>query len=204
MIGSDRGQARILSRPFGIEWAGWRSDTHRLQRSGWELAVECEMCWREYRLLMRHRMLKLYAVTHMEKIDDIERITSPYMRCEDMPIFKVIGVAPQIRVVEMQQYGPMSFKQFDAEPCMTTAPIRSIEDMNIFNVPMTRTEEVMIDKADMTVIEHLEAIKRLQSDKQREIRQRIVTSDSAGFTGGYEVKPRMHMVAQLVHYAEAA
>ncbi len=26
--------ARVLSRPVGVEWAGWRSDTHSLQQAG--------------------------------------------------------------------------------------------------------------------------------------------------------------------------
>lgn len=54
----------------------------------------------------------------------------------------------------------------------------------------------------MTVIEHLEAIKRLQSDEQRELRAKAMASRE-----GHDVlhsPPAPHFVAQLIEYKRAA
>ena len=77
---------------------------------------------------------------------------------------------------------------------MATNEIRSIEEMNIFRLALTGAEEVVIDKADMSVIEHLQAIKDLQKRTQRDLRAKNRQPVTKADTAHGEV------VVQLVDY----
>lgn len=191
---------RILSRPMGVEWAGWRSDTLRLQQGGWRIAVEFEPYRREYRLAMKHESMRLQAVTSEMVIEDFGRHTSLYREAADMPIFRVCAVAPSIQSAVVHGFNFNRFAEIDATPTFVEQRIQRLEDCNVFSV-LGKTEQVLIDKADMTVVDHLEAIKQLQSEKQRELRQRILTAPQEAPA---RQRPRLQLVAQLVHYEEAA
>jgi hypothetical protein len=190
---------RILSRPMGIHWAGWRSDTLHLQRSGWQIAVDFEVYRYQYRLAMRHQLMSLYAVTDQHTIETIEH---SHRDVSEMPIFNVIQCAPNLQSQIVHGIDFSRFQQIDATPQMVTQKIQRMEDLNIFSV-VGRTEQVLIDKADMSVIDHLEAIKALQSEKQRDIRDRLI-KDGRRDDRYQDYSPKMHLVAQLVHYDEAA
>lgn len=199
---SERG--RILSHPVRVEWAGWRTDTLSLQQAGWEIAVDFDPNRQMYRLLLRHQLMNLYALSDSRVIHRKRQFeTTP-----DFPVFRVSVVSPRIEVHRFEaprMYGPSSsfenFQQIDAEPVYTERRIESIEDFNIFNVPLTRAEQIVVDKADMTVIEHLEAIRKLQAPKQRELRDAALRY-KRGSTGG--AAPRMDVIANVVSLAEAA
>jgi hypothetical protein len=192
---------RIISRPLGIEWAGWRSDTLTLQRCGWRLAVNFEPYNYTYQLLMKNETLRLCGVSSAMTIE------SRTMRWDSdlshLPIFRVVQVAPDIHVRTFTDVDLMpvaNFEEIDATPQFVSSRIESLYDLNVFATK--RAEQVLVDKADMTVIEHLEAIKRLQSPKQQEIRQRLLREEREQRP---QVRtPQLHLVAQLVHYAEAA
>ena len=73
----------------------------------------------------------------------------------------------------------MRFQQIDAEPYMVhDFHPRSIEDFNVFRVKQ-HEEEIFIEEADMTVLDHLQAIKDLQSEDQARIRERMLNEQRA-------------------------
>lgn len=197
-------QPRLLSRPVGVEWAGWRTDTFTLQQNGWEIATEYEIRHDAYRLLLRHKMMRLYAVSTSEHVEHFMSVTSPSYDPSRLPVFRICGVAPSIQSLQMPGIDFSAFRQIDAQPQFTTHAVQRVEDMNIFATPLTRTQEILIDKADMTVIEHLEAIKKLQSPEQQVIRERMVREGPTREGEEIRPSPRMHMVAQLIHIERAA
>ena len=165
----------VLSRPIGIEWAGWHSDTYRLQQSGWEIAVEQDLYRCEYRLILKHSQANLYAVTHKEIFENPFEVVGLSYDLSRVPIFNVISVSSKIENFRCN----MDFNnvtRIDAQPTYVSEDvlIENIENFNIFNIPLTKAEEILIDKSDMTVIEHLEAIKMLQNPKQAEIRKQMI------------------------------
>jgi hypothetical protein len=102
-------------------------------------------------------MMRLYAITNEEIISNYSNVLGPGMQ-DRFPMFHIQHCAPNIEVLRITD-NLSNFQAMDAQPMMVNQEIQRIEDMNIFNVPMTRTEEILVDKADMSVIEHLEAIK---------------------------------------------
>lgn len=199
MLSSSDLSRRILSYPVRVEWAGWETDTHRLQQSGWEIAVDYEPYRMAYRLMMRHRMIRLYAITAAEVIENYTNVLGPGMH-ERFPMFRVMHCAPSIEVVRITD-DLTNFQQIDAQPMMINQEIKRIEDLNIFNVPLTRTEELVVDKANMSVIEHLQAIKELQSPEQARIRERIRREGAVPQGGLIDAAPKTEVLANVVTFA---
>ena len=190
---------RVLSRPLGVHWAGWQTTTLRLQQCGWDLAVQYEFSNDGYVLLMRHEGMSLYGYTDQLRLE--KALHDPYYAGEHLPVFKVRQIGKSLQSVHTH-LDFASFQQIDAIPRVSAVKIQRIEDFNIFALARSKAEEIFVNKADMTVIEHLEAIKRLQEPAQHEIRQRTLRErDNAWPT---RQTPRLHLVAQLVHLEEAA
>lgn len=180
--------ARILSRPLGVEWAGWTTDTLTLQECGWKLAVSVDSSVMKYRLMMTHQKMNLYAITD---VLTIERLPGDYDGRRHAPVFHVIHVAPDIQVIQTMLPTLGAFEEIDARPQFVESKITSLRDLNVFAT--RKAEQVLIDKADMTVIEHLEAIKALQSPEQKRLRE-IASRERS-------TQPRLQLVANLVSYA---
>lgn len=191
---------RLLSQPMGVYWDGWQSDTLTLQNHGWALAIDYEPRRNQYILAMKHRAMQLHAITDALTIERRagNYLMEPYALAH-VPIFTVRAVAPSIQCVKFHGMDLSRFQPIDATPTYTEARIQRIEDYNCFRV-VDRAQEITFDRADLTVVEHLDAIKRLQAPKQQEIRQRLLREQPAT----ERRTPRLQVVASLVHYEEAA
>lgn len=193
---------RLLSRPCLVYWAGWETDTQKLQQSGWSISAEQDMMSRGVRLAMRHEPMRLYAITNIVADVHWEAVQNPYAHGVDV-VFSVIkaGSGMQVQLIESH----FDFKSVDCQPQMTTNPVRDVEDMGIFQTPLTRTAEIIVEQADMSVIEHLEAIKELQAPKQAEIRQRML-KESAVQEGEVipDIAPQQEMMAQIITFPRRA
>jgi hypothetical protein len=189
---------------MGVEWAGWRTDTVALQMNGWELAVDFDVRYLAYRLLLRHKMMRLYAVSSCETIDNMSD-PSINVDASKLPVFRIVGVAPSIQTLSVPGIHLSAFREVDALPTMVNTRITRVEDLNIFAAPMPGAKgEVLIDGADMSVIEHLEAIKRLQSATQAEIRERILDQRREGTEIDHSILPNAKSkVVALVNYKAA-
>jgi hypothetical protein len=193
-MGAER---RILSAPYPVHWAGFRSTTTEMQQHGWQIAVEYEPFRRGYRLLFKHEQLRLYALTMEETINEC---SNSFMHVDALPPFRVCHAAASFEVLRMHDDDLSNFQAVDATPVMVTSEIQRIEDLNVFNVSLRKAEEIVIDQADMSVIEHLEAIKSMQSEEQKEIRKRMLQGPMPGELT--DMSPaQAHPVAMLVAVA---
>src|SRR5262245_53145265 len=105
---------RVLSRPMGVHWAGWRTDTFALQSSGWSIAVDHDAYRNQYRLALRHRSMTLYAITNALTV---ERMRADVWMEQDLPVFQVQHVAASIEVIRMNAgFDFANFQPIDATP----------------------------------------------------------------------------------------
>lgn len=158
-------QRRILSRPARVEWAGFSSDTYRLQQAGWELAAEEDVCYGRIRLLMRHQDMRLYAMCRDLEFDyykNYDAQIAPQLR------FDVIMAAPEMRIREIASMGSWNFKQIDATPTFVEDKVRSIEDLKIFSTPLKRTEEIIVEPQSVQAM--LDKIREMQAPEQARLR----------------------------------
>lgn len=189
----------MLSRPMRVVWNGWESTTVALQRAGWQFAVEREDYGRLHRLVMKNQAMSLVAITDEQALQhDMARLDSS----EDcLPVWRVACVAPQIMTVNMnvRMHGPLV--AVDMEPHVVEREMINLADLPVFRKMSIdrQAEEIVVEQADMTVIEHLEAIKALQSEKQRELRASAAREDVAP-----EAAPERQLVAVMANYRKRA
>jgi len=193
----------ITSIPLKVVWAGWESSTLALQHAGWEFGVSRDhMMNRRIEMVMHHPNIKMSAIMHPIKFEDLYAYAS---RANGYPDQRHIGpvlrvnqyIAPSLNIQTMGDIGRISaFVPIDMVPKMETISSYDIGELGLFS-RRAPEQDILFDKADMTVVEHLESIKRLQSQKQAELRdvarkQRDRDSKVIQF-------PQQEIVARLVH-----
>lgn len=152
---------RVLSRPCEVHFAGFRSDTFRLQQAGWQLSVEQDIMYRRIRLAMRFEPARLYMLADSQDWD--------YFRDSDhLPVFTIRRCSSDMVIQLMES--SFDFQPIDAKPAFVSAERRSIEDFGIFAPLQVRTKEILVEPE--SVAECLELIKRLQAPELAEVRKR--------------------------------
>lgn len=188
-------ERRVLSRPAEVWWAGFRSDTYRLQQAGWELAADEDVIEGRVRLMLRHRDMRLYALSSHTQYDYYKRL-STYQ--EAQLVFQVVCAAPKIEISRVAGIGPMSFenfKQLDAQPQFMESEIKSLDDMKIFATPLVRTEELIVEQ--QTVAHMLEQIRKMQAPEQSRIRAQERLKQSREMLS-LDAMPRQKFHAQII------
>ena len=155
---------RILSRPVPIHWAGWETDTYRLQRAGWQLSARQDI--QGHRLQLAFRRGQSRGLGGWEAITEIipwdyQRMMDARIASYDLPPLRVShAIGDQVLVhmtgpVSVDGWGPI-----DAEPRLSTGKITRLEDFAHFAGPLIRTNEIIVPEE--SVPELLERILKMQ------------------------------------------
>lgn len=164
---------RILSLPCPVRFAGWETDTQRLQQGGWQLSVEQNYDNNTIRLAMHLDAAQLIMISETREFDFYGHAALRHHGGDvraNLPIFTVRMVAQHGVKVRILEETSFDFRPFDAKPSMTMVPITDIEDMGIFAPCLTRTKELIVDPD--TVESLFAKIKTLQAPELAEIRAR--------------------------------
>lgn len=149
----------MLSRPLQVEWAGWRTDTYRLQQAGWTLNAEQDYFQNRMRLAMRHEGMSLMAMSCYTDFHFERYARDPMAR--DYPLFVMQAMGREVNIHEHGRIDrDFMFAPVDAQPCMTTHKITRLEDLAHFAAPLVRCNEVIIPEE--SVPELMERILKLQ------------------------------------------
>ncbi len=194
-------ESRLLSRPIRVFWMGWETDTYKLQQNGWKIAVKQDIYRDYYEFLFRHEQMDLTALSAALQIHQVlTDVNMGGQYAAQLPPLTIERVVSRIEVYRDRERGNYfdDFVQIDAKPRMTSQKVSRLEDSNVFAVAIDKAEEVVIDRADMTVVDHLQAIKALQSEKQRVLRDKAREKEK---TQG-EVPVSGEVVIQLTEYRQ--
>jgi len=187
---------RVLSEPAEVWWAGFRSDTYRLQQEGWQIAAEEDVMRDSIRLLLKHRDMKLYALTAAEGY----RFRAQQYERQQL-VFQVVMAAPHFQVQQVGSVDFAAFREIDAKPQVLHAPaIRSIEDFRIFATPLVRTEEIIVEP--QTVSAMLEQIRKMQAPEQARIRAQQRLAEGRKAYEEVDAVPQQRFHAQIISLAE--
>lgn len=164
---------RLQSRPCEVHFAGWRSDTHSLQRAGWELSAEQDIAGRRIHLVMQHQPTGLRMLAEERHFDffraaDVMR----YDRGSADLSFEIRHVATDMRT-RFVEANFAAFSPINAHPQFTDVKAQSIDDFAVF-APMA--EEIIVEPA--TVAGLLDQIKQLQAPELAAIRERNRRAES--------------------------
>ena len=169
---------RVINYPVRVNMAGWRSDTHTLQRNGWEIAMEQntrrESCHETIRIAMTHPGLDLIAMSapaHFEYhliygIGGPERMIE-YLREYEFEVCQFYKRSTQVRIHVPRM--PFNFSAIDAVPQMVNSEMKTLDDMLPFKP--VGGELIHVDPKDVSGL--LAIIKEAQGPKQEEIRAKL-------------------------------
>jgi hypothetical protein len=156
----------FLSDPVPVHWAGFESDTYRLQHAGWQISANEDYHRDELAIALLHPKLRARGITnasrwHYAKLHGDPRyggLSGAYqpLRMEwltDQPIYSAA----------MARMDPELWRAIDATPTMRLEQPRRIEDIVHF-APVTQKQVILPPES---VPELMEKILKLQ-DPMRE------------------------------------
>ena len=183
----------LRSARHEVHFSGFKSDTLKLQNSGWELAAEQDYTHCTINLILRHQDTGLKALCETQDFNfrDIGR----HVEFRDRPlVFMVRRMAPEMRRQTPVYYMP-HFELIDARSSTTTAQAMiESDDFSVFNKLSDKAESIIVDPA--TVEEYMDAIKKLQAPTLARIR-----SDQRRRDGEFVRQKPMQIHGQILTFA---
>ena len=155
---------REVGRPIEVFWAGWRSDTYTLQRSGWQISANQDVLQSRLQLAIRHEasgLLGLTEVSDWEYRYDFHRppATRVYLQAMGKPVY--LNISPSPYAIDWAKH----FQPIDATPQLTWNETRSLEDLFHF-APAACENELFVSQA--SVPDLLDRIITLQQPAREE------------------------------------
>lgn len=163
------GAGRILSRPVRLDWAGWETDTFRLQQAGWSLSAEQDVYRNTMRIAFRHEGLATTAMTEVSRWE--------FERSHHDPSYLshlVLPVRVMSRQVNIHMQGALdwsAFKPIDAQPSWTSHRIERLEDLVHFAPSLARTKQIILPEESVSDL--LDRITKMQEPGREEHFKRL-------------------------------
>ncbi len=190
------GDPRILSRPVKLHWAGWETDTYRLQQAGWELSAEQNIASRSIRMVIRNEALGMIGQTLTTAWDYERMLDVGSLGVRDDYEEKYLQLRHMGRQIVVHNHGPMDFSPIDAQPQVTTSEVRSLDDLVHFaKAPLVRTQALVLPEPEVDDLLRM-ILERQQAAKTDYFRD-IVAKE-----GGVAAPHKFH--AQIISLPAAA
>lgn len=163
----------LLSRPVRLHWAGWETDTYRLQKAGWDLSAAQGVREGSMRLAMRHEGVRVRGISETQGWDYMReqygRDAMPSIRADLASDFFVTILEPL-----------SAFMPIDAQPQPRPFGVAThFEDFAHFAPALSRSREIILPEE--TVPELLERILMLQQPARTERIRREVRDERERF-----------------------
>lgn len=194
---------RISSPVTKVLWAGWESDTLRLQQAGWEVSAEQSIERLNYRFAFKHPNYRIYGLTNLIKYDNFYDAYMHGQFVNELPPLTIQYMASRMEIRLLDNL--TKFQPVDCVPNLSiNEQIKSIEDFMIFR-PIAKEGEIIV--APETVPELLDLIIKKQDPKQKELRElkrkqwrQFTREINEGTVVNFEQEfdPRKNIVAQLI------
>jgi hypothetical protein len=160
--------------PVPVVWSGFESDTYRLGRAGWQVAIEEEQMRMELRLMMHHPNFGLTAYGIMRDSFALRDMSiGRFASVDRLPPFVIQMVrAKDHRVVMHEPLNLADFRRVETVPTVTSWEGR-MEDFPLFAelfAPIPEAQELIVDPQDVQAM--LDQILKVQAPMRKEIRER--------------------------------
>jgi hypothetical protein len=188
-------ERRILSKPTPVHWAGFESNTFRLQQAGWDFSAEQDFASMRTRILMRHKAMHFYGSSGMVDTDFFQGQGSEGWRNIRFPIQWITGGGVQVmRVMDNFE----NFRPVDMQPQVQSRnEIKDIEDMGLFaTASLARTNEIIVDPD--SVADMLARINDLQDPERKEHFAKMAEEARRGGGDRSNYRPRQNFHAQII------
>ncbi len=205
----------LYSIPIDVHFAGFRSNTLELAKSGWDLSMRQEMSMRspytEMQLAMRqgNRETGLYMLSHPIEMDPLRARHEMsnqlnFAKFLSQIYFEIGYAANDIRFQMIPTRGmtfASSFEAIDPHPQERTQEA-SIRDFKWFKVSNPNIQDLIVHPDQ--VPELLSLVLKTQSEQQKDIRQKNKSrANHEAYRSGemFETKPAHKIHAQIITLA---
>ena len=181
----------IVSHPMRIHFAGWETDTYRLQQNGWQLSASQDPYHDSIQVAFQHPEYRMRGVTNrIRRYDMMDRYNPTHRDPIDVAGFLASDfVSMRTNILPMD-----SFKPIDAEPQFME--MRQMMSQNMFFAPnLARTQELIVP--EQSVDDLLNMILDKQASNRAQLIQRRVREQGQKI----DFNPRTHVHAQIVSIA---
>lgn len=181
----------LASQPMRIHFAGWETDTYRLQQNGWQLSASQDPYNDSIQVAFQHSEYRMRGVTnHIRRYDMMDRYSPTHRDPIDVAGFLASDfVSTRTNILPMD-----SFKPIDAEPQFME--MRQLMSQNMFFAPnLARTQELIVP--EQSVDDLLNMILDKQASNRAQLIQRRVREQGQKI----DFNPRTHVHAQIVSIA---
>jgi hypothetical protein len=187
------GDPRLLSRPLRVHWAGWDTDTYRLQAAGWKLSAYQDIRGSRIQLALQHSGMRIEGITDQLDYRYEQALDLRERGYVDSIVLKVQCMLGE--TVQLHQVGSIEnlWSPIDAEPRYTAETITRLEDLAHFAGPLIRTNEIIVPEE--SVPELLERILKLQQPARLD----RIKEELRG-----ERRPEQHFHAQIISLRKTA
>jgi len=181
---------RILSRPVKLHWAGWETDTARLQQAGWQISADQRF----------DRDTMQIAVSHMGGARGVSEISA--WRCAErypwderpMEASLSMRLAQQVKFEHFGAGFP-SFSAVDAMPQLRECQIKTLDDLAHFAPQMVRTEQLLVPEESVDDLLS-RILEKQQAAKTAYFREQMAREGAA--------LPQHRFAAQIIAFKDAA
>lgn len=190
-------EARFLSRPVELHWAGWRTTTYDLQRAGWDISAHQDISRMQMGIALRAPNGSAYGVSqnvNWEYMEDRGYGMSPIPLGAQMMFGRDVTINHQGPAVA-NYYSPV-----DAVPTFVETRRSRLEDWAHFaNAPLVRNNPIVIPEEN--VADLMERILKLQQPERTARIQAALRNPE-----GYDARalPEQQFHAQIISFARAA
>lgn len=184
----------LASQPWKLHFAGWETDTYRLQQNGWQLAASQDPRYNCVQIAFKHPEYNIRGISDRVDMYAARARTNLSMYGQDM-----IEVRAQLAsdfVTHTASLGaPMtSFQPIDAEPQIYRMTHRMSEHM-VFAPNLARTQELIVPEHSV------DDLLNMMLDKQAANRAELIRKRIRQQGDRYDFGERTHVHAQIVSIA---
>lgn len=185
---------RLLGRPITLHWAGWETNTARLQEAGWQISAHQD----HYRDALQLALRSPHGDAHG---------VSARMDYQYFESGRMLDYQPQLhahltmgRDVHFNIVGqPIPFEAVDAMPQYVSHRRQSLSDLNYFAAPLVRTRPIVVPEE--SVAELMERILKMQQP-DRTARIQAALRNPEGYM--LDRLPEQKFHAQIISFPNAA
>ena len=174
----------LASAPVRVSFAGWESDTYRLQNAGWQISADQRPYDYTWQLAFYHPLYKMRGISNLVRDSGPRGFDLGYRYAETVP--PIIQVALSSDFISHITAIFDRFEPIDAEP-QWIEPKRMSQCVP-FAPNLARTQEIIVP--EKSVDEILNLLLEKQSDSRSRMIREQVSSD--------QFKPQQRVHAQII------
>lgn len=180
----------LASRPARLHFAGWETDTYRLQQNGWQLSASQDPRYNRVQLAFSHQEYQIRGVSDYINADN------RYAQFVDMP--EVIDVRAHLASdFIMRSVSTLPFNGFtpiDAEPQWVDSHQYMSKHM-LFAPNLARTQEIIVPE------QSVDDLLNMMLDKQASNRAELIRRRVREEGQRVDFNARSHVHAQIISIA---